>query len=87
MQYTKYFSFIVKENGQPQMTSEAFRRLMNIVYLEGVISGLKKVKEVNKGTDAFYKYDVAIFREQTKLTEITGNVEPSELLERMLSYT
>lgn len=87
MQYTKYFSFIVKENGQPQMSSESFRTMMNIVYMEGAISGLKKAKEVNKGTDAFYKYDVAILREQTKLTKITGNIEPNELLKRILSYT
>ena len=84
MQYTKYFSFKVKENGQPQLSSEQFRRMMNIIYLEGVIHGLKKSKEANKGTDQFYKYDVIIFKQEQKLTELTGNIKPNELLLIML---
>lgn len=51
MQYTKNFSFLIKENGQPQLTSEQFRHMMNIIYLEGVVCGLRKVKEANKSTD------------------------------------
>jgi hypothetical protein len=87
MQYTKYFSFIVKENGQPQMSSESFRTMMNVIYLEGVINGLNKSKEAHKGTDAYYKYDVSIFREEKRLTDITGNLDPDDLLKRMLSYS
>jgi len=84
MRYTKYFSFIVKENGQPQMSADSFRTMMNIVFLEGVISGLNKSKEAHKGTDTYYKYDASIFKEQSRLTDITGNVEPSDLLENLI---
>ena len=87
MQYTKYFSFIVKENGQPQISSESFRTMMNVIYLEGVINGLNKAKEAHKGTDVYYKYDVSIFREEKRLTDITGNLDPDDLLKRMLSYS
>ncbi len=83
MQYTKYFSFIVKENGQPQLASDQFRRMMNIIYLEGVIYGLTKCKEAHKDTDQYYKYDMIIFKEQMKLTDLTGNVKPDELVRTM----
>lgn len=43
MQYTKNFSFIIKENVQPQLTYEQFRCMLNIIYLEGVVCGMKKV--------------------------------------------
>lgn len=84
MRYTKYFSFIVKENGQPQMTANSFRTLMNIVHLEGVLNGLNKSKEAHKGTDTYYKYDVAIFKEQSRLTDVTGNIE--NYIENDLKY-
>lgn len=87
MQYTKHFSFIVKENGQPQLSSEQFRRWMNIIYLEGFINGLKKVKEANKGTNQFYMYDSIIFKEEKRLTKITGNLKTDALLNEMLTYS
>ena len=84
MRYTNYFSIVVKENGQPQLSSEQFRLMMNIIFLEGVIHGLNKSKEANNGTDQFYKYDVIIFKNEKRLTDLTGNVEPNELLLQML---
>ncbi len=36
-QYTKNFSFYVKENGLPQLSFEQFWCMMNIIYLEGVV--------------------------------------------------
>ena len=67
------------------MSSESFRTMMNVIYLEGVINGLNKSKEAHKGTDAYYKYDVSIFREEKRLTDITGNIKPSDLLKNMLN--
>ena len=84
MRYTNYFSIVVKENGQPQLSSEQFRLMMNIIFLEGVIHGLNKSKEANNGTDQFYKYDVTIFKNEKRLTDLTGNVKPNELLLQML---
>ena len=85
MQYTKYFSFLVKENGQPQMSSEAIRTIMNIVYLEGVINGLNKSKEANKGTDLYYRFDLTIFREQKKIAKLTDNSNPIDFITKILS--
>ena len=68
------------------MSSDSFRTMMNVIYLEGVINGLNRSKEAHKGTNAYYKYDVSIFREEKRLTDITGNLDPDDLLKRMLSY-
>ena len=58
--------------------------MMNIIYLEGVINGLRKVKEINKNTVQFYKYDMLIFREVKSLTELTGNLKPDGLMKEMM---
>ena len=46
---------------------------------EGVILGLNKVKNTYKGTELFYRYDTLIFKQNMKLTELTGNLEPKEM--------
>ena len=87
MQYTEYFSFITKENGTPNIKNSQFRRMMNIVFIEGVIIGLNKVKETNKGNDQFYKYDVTIFNEEKRLSNLTGNLKPEDLIKEMLQFS
>jgi len=84
MKYSYYFGEITKEKGQLNLSSKQFRRMMNIVFLEGVISGLNRIRKTFKGTDQFYKYDIIIFKEDKKLTELTGNVAPGFLLEEMI---
>ena len=56
---------------------------MNIVFLEGSISGMNKAKETYKGTNQYYRYDLIIFKESRRLTELTGNLDPKELLKEM----
>ena len=56
---------------------------MNIVYLEGVIHGLNKAKQTYKDTELFYRYDTIIFRENMKLTDLTGALKPDILLKEM----
>ena len=81
MIYSRYFSSITKENGQPNLNSEQFRRMMNIVYTEGVINGMSKIKEKDKA--AYFKYDMLIFNQRISLTNLTGNLKPGDLLKEM----
>ena len=69
------------------MSSVSFRTMMNVFYMEGVFNYLNKSKETYNETDAYYKCDVSIFREEKRLTDITGNLDPDDLLKRMLSYS
>jgi hypothetical protein len=80
MQYSKYFGAITKENGQPNLNNDQFRRMMNIVSQKGVIHGMKRIKEKYKNTDNYYKFDMDIFTHQIVLTNLTGNLKPKDLL-------
>ena len=84
MRYTNYFSLVIKENGIPHLSPKTFRKMMNIVFLEGKLSGMRKLKEVYKGTDQYYKYDMLMFSSHKKLVELTQNTEPKILLKLMI---
>ena len=82
MNYANYFSTITKDNGQPNLSPDQFRRMMNIIYIEGVIQGIKRIKK--KETAQSFKYDILIFKHDSVLTELTGNLKPLELMREMV---
>jgi hypothetical protein len=81
MIYTRYFASVTKENGQPNLNPDQFRRLMNIVFVEGTLSGMTKIKEMDK--TEYFKYDTLIYKQDTVLTDLTGNLKPVDLLREM----
>jgi len=83
MIYTKYFASITKENGQPNLSTGQFRRMMNIISVEGTLNGFNRIKEKYKDTQDYYKYDTLIFKQNTVLTDLTGNLKPNELIKEM----
>ncbi|NEW80119.1 MAG: hypothetical protein GZ086_12005 [Gelidibacter sp.] len=87
MIYTKYFGLVTKEQGQINLPQDQFQRMMNIVHLEGVILGLNKAKETFKDTNLYYKYDIIILDNATKLSALTGNIPPNLLLKEMVRYS
>ena len=87
MKYSKHFGAVTKNNGQPNLNTEQFRRMMNIVSAEGVIHGLNIIKEKYKNTSAYYKFDLDIFKHQRILTDLTGNLKPINLLNEMYEFS
>lgn len=83
MKYTKYLAAITKENGPPQLSTSQFRRMMNIIYVEGIKHGLGQAKNTYKDTPQFYRYDVLIFKTDKQLVALTGNEAPAQLLKEM----
>ena len=83
MKYSKYFGIITRDKGSLNLSTTQFQLLMNIVFIEGVINGLNKAKQTYKDTELFYKYDMLIFKERMKLTNLTGNLAPDRLLKEM----
>ena len=59
---------------------------MNIVFVEGVISGLNKAKQTYKDTNQYFRYDTLIFKENMKLTDLTGNLLPELLIKEMYQF-
>mgnify|MGYP001595823129 FL=1 len=81
MRYTNYFSTLVKEQGPPHLNPDQFKRMMNIVFLEGVIAGMEKIKVKEKSQT--FKYDMLIFKQNQVLTQLTGNLHPRGLIREM----
>lgn len=86
MEYNKYFALITKEYGSINVDTYQFQRMMNIVHIEGVLVGMNKIKETLKNTPESFKYELFIFKQGQKLTELTGNLEPILLVEEMMRF-
>ena len=82
--YAKYFGEIIKNNGQPQLNDDQFRRMMNIVYLDGKLAGMECLRTKLKRLSNDYRFDMDYHLVSKQLTEITGNTEPGELLSQMI---
>ena len=83
MKYSKNFSNLVNEKGQPNLSLEQFKRMMNIIAIENKIDGLKIAKEQNKNKELYHQYDLIIFKYGTVLTDLTGNLNPMDLINEM----
>lgn len=83
MKYSKYFGVITKDKGNLNLNTVQFQRLMNIVFVEGVINGLNNAKQTYKDTNQYFRYDILIFKEVRRLEELTGNLQPDKLLIEM----
>jgi len=83
MKYTKYVAAITKENGPPQLSTTQFRRMMNIIYVEGIKHGLTQAKNTYKDSPQFHRYNMLIFKTDKQLVDLTGNEAPAQLLKEM----
>jgi hypothetical protein len=61
--------------------------MMNIVSQEGVIHGMRRLKEKFKDTPQYYKYDMDIFKHQMVLTDLSGNLNPEDLMKEMMRFS
>ncbi len=77
---TKFLSGFTKENGQPDLSHDQFRRMMNIIFVEGMLQGMNQIKTREKGA---FKHDITLFSQDTVLTNLTGNLKPQELVREM----
>jgi hypothetical protein len=87
MKYSKYFGAVTKDNGQPNLNTEQFRRMMNIISVEGIIQGMNRIKEKYRNTQYYYKYDLDIFKHQKVLTTLTGNLNAEDLFREMMRFS
>ena len=79
MIYTRHFAGILKESGTLHISCEQWRRVMNIVYIEGSIESLLHVRDPKLP----YRFDIVIFKYQRKLADLTGNLKPGDLVREM----
>ena len=85
MIYTKFFSQLINEYGRPNLSEAQFRKLMNIVHLEGRLEGINSIKRTLEGTREAHRFDMEYFRVNKLLIDLTGNLPPQQLKDQLFS--
>jgi hypothetical protein len=81
MKYTKFFAGYVNSNGSPNLHSDQFKQLMNLIHLEGQIAGIDRVIEQFKQVDHPQKYEFVKVNILQKIDEVSKGLPPAELLQ------
>ncbi len=81
MEYTKYFSALVTASGTPNLQTDQFKQLMNIIHLEGQLAGVEKVIKQFKHIDGELRYSIVQRSIKDQITSITQGLTPKKLLE------
>ncbi len=83
MKYTNYFAMMIKTNGVPALDADRFKTMMNVVFLEGKIEGIKY--KAKKSTHHIKPdKDIDVFDYERKLIELTNNMTPEAFLNHLV---
>ncbi|WP_178988706.1 MULTISPECIES: hypothetical protein [Winogradskyella] len=85
MQFTRYFSKVLRENGTPDINVNEYQRMLNIIVLENQIDIIKRVKLNNRHNDKIRYMEKELFDLQHKLNFLTRENKPEHLLKYMLN--
>ncbi|MAO10889.1 MAG: hypothetical protein CMC07_08410 [Flavobacteriaceae bacterium] len=77
MKYTYYFSDRIRNDGVPKLNQEQFRRMMNIVFVEGMLTAFNQ-PSVDR-IDLMHKR----YRDIKSLNELTKRLRPEILYDQM----
>ena len=76
MIYTKYFTGFTKENGQANVSPDQFRRIINIVFVEGILQRMNQIKTNEKTA---FRYATMFFNHGTfNMNWRTNNLESTK---------
>jgi hypothetical protein len=87
MKYSQYLAQMIRSHGAPHMDSTQFSQLMNVVSLEGQVTGLNKAKKIATLTGEPRKFDVQIFKVNSMITDISGNLPPADFIKCLFEST
>lgn len=81
MKFTSYYSSLIKAQGIPHLSVDEHARLMNVIFIEGAMHHLSKIKadgdsKVNIGKKEYTLY--------AQLYNITKKLAPKELIQQMV---
>ena len=76
---------MASSQGVPNMDSEQFKTLMNIVHLEGRLMELGTLKKKAINTREPHRYDIHLNSQKEKVRTITNDVEPKVFFQNLLS--
>ncbi|MEO9513243.1 MAG: hypothetical protein ABJN84_13625 [Flavobacteriaceae bacterium] len=85
MKYTSYLSLLLKTRGMPHFTEDQYRTAMNVLSLENRIDGIARARRLIPFNKDSGKLDLLIYKEERKLTEITGNSPVEHFWEQLFN--
>jgi len=85
MTFTRYFSYILKNHGTPDIKVDEYQRLLNIIVLENKIDLLEKMQSKVRHADRKYFLSADILLLQQQLDKMTMENRPENLLKYMLN--
>ena len=87
MQYTKYFSGILRNHGSLNFEPDHIRLIMNLVHLEGKREALLQVQERFKSSDPPNRYQLMIKSITDQIHELTDGANPKELMSKWRQFS
>jgi hypothetical protein len=75
----------MKSQGVPNLSSQGFAIIMNIIHIEGAMEGLRKMQQREKSVAAKHKYTVWLDDYTVKLEGLTWRLEPKKLVEQIIT--
>lgn len=87
MQFTRYFSKVLTENGTPDINVNEYQRMLNIIVIENQIDIIKKVKINNRHNDKIRYMETELMNLNRKLKFLTRENRPENLLKYMLNIS
>ena len=81
MKFTKFYAGYINSQGSPNLQPAHFKQLMNLIHLEGQITGIDRVIEKFKNIDTHHKYDFVKVDITKKINDVSKGLSPAELLQ------
>ncbi len=87
MKYSKCFRLIINDGGIKSLISSQIGRMMNIIFLEGQLAAMNKLKDKFLKNENLYKFDMDIRKVQDQINNLSGNLSQKELLQEMMKIS
>tara|TARA_R110002073_G_scaffold72537_1_gene177064 strand:- start:23222 stop:23497 length:276 start_codon:yes stop_codon:yes gene_type:complete len=84
MKYTNHFGQNFKENGQPHLSNDCYKKYFNLVCLENKVHGMEILKKKFKDTPNYNQFDIDIENFEKQIFNITKNCHPEIFLLEMV---
>ena len=82
MQYTQYFSGVIRNHGSLNFSSDQLKLIMNLIHLEGKLEGVKSIQSRFKDMDPPNRYDLMINSIDDQIKNLTMDLLPGDLMKK-----
>lgn len=82
--YAEYFAVFVKQSGVPRLNYEQFGKMMNVVFLEGEISAVHRLRSGSEDPELIAACNRSVNRLQRRLETLTGSIKPADLMRQFV---